>query len=199
MAELIREGNLAIRLMRDAHEDYSAMARWLSDPRVLEFYDGRDHPLDLALAQEKYSPRILNGEGVTPCILELDESPIGYLQFYELRPETIADFATDPPPGTGPVFGSIFGPIFGIDQFIGEVENWNRGIGTLIVKLAVRYLAQEKGAHMIVLDPQASNGRAIRCYEKCGFKEVKVLAKHELHEGIYKDCWLMLATPNTKD
>ena len=38
-------------------------------------------------------------------------------------------------------------------------------------------------------DPQAWNERAIRCYEKCGFKKVKLLPKHELHEGEYRDCW----------
>lgn len=191
MEELIRERNLAIRLMRDARQDYSLMARWLSDPRILEFYDGRDPALDLALAREKYSPRILDADGVTPCIVELEDSPIGYLQFYQLSPQVIAEFAIAALPGTG--------AIFGLDQFIGEIENWNRGIGTRIVKLTMRYLAQEKRAQTIVLDPQASNERAIRCYENCGFQKTRLLAGHELHEGIYKDCWLMLATPNAKD
>lgn len=33
--------------------------------------------------------------------------------------------------------------------------------------------------------------RAIRCYEACGFRKVKRLPAHELHEGQWKDCWLM--------
>jgi len=45
MDELIRNGDLAIRLLRDAPADYERLARWLSNPRVLEFYDGLDRSL----------------------------------------------------------------------------------------------------------------------------------------------------------
>ncbi|WP_309138169.1 GNAT family N-acetyltransferase [Priestia megaterium] len=49
----------------------------------------------------------------------------------------------------------------------------------------------KKHSEKIVLDPQAWNQRAIACYEKCGFKKVKYLPKHEYHEGELRDCWLM--------
>jgi hypothetical protein len=39
MTELISDGELAIRLMRDELGDYQVMAKRLSDPRVLEFYE----------------------------------------------------------------------------------------------------------------------------------------------------------------
>jgi aminoglycoside 6'-N-acetyltransferase len=38
---------------------------------------------------------------------------------------------------------------------------------------------------------QGDYNRAIRCYEKAGFTNIKLLPKHESHEGEYKDCWLM--------
>lgn len=78
-----------------------------------------------------------------------------------------------------------------MDQFIGESGYWNQGIGTLLVRLVVAYLMREKGANRIVMDPQIKNERAIRCYEKCGLKKVKLLPKRELHEGEYRDCWLL--------
>ncbi len=31
------------------------------------------------------------------------------------------------------------------------------------------------------------NKRAIKCYEECGFKAIKILKKRELHEGQYRD------------
>lgn len=40
MPDLIHDAKLSIRLMRDDLADYQIMSRWLSDPRVLEFYDG---------------------------------------------------------------------------------------------------------------------------------------------------------------
>lgn len=43
----------------------------------------------------------------------------------------------------------------------------------------------------VVMDPQTWNKRAIRCYEKCGIKKVKILPEHEFHEGRYRDCWLI--------
>ena len=55
----------------------------------------------------------------------------------------------------------------------------------------IRYLIEHKKADRIVMDPQTRNTRAIKCYEKCGFKKVKILPSRELHEGEYQDCWLI--------
>lgn len=78
-----------------------------------------------------------------------------------------------------------------MDQFIGETEYWNRGLGTHLVKSMVTFLVEQKHAELVVMDPQTWNERAIRCYEKCGFKKVTLLPKNELHEGEYRDCWLI--------
>lgn len=88
-------------------------------------------------------------------------------------------------------YGYVTGNIYGIDQFIGEKEYWNKGIGTLLVTSMVQFLFQQEKADKVVMDPQARNKRALKCYEKCGFKKVKLLPKHELHEGEYQDCWLI--------
>lgn len=81
--------------------------------------------------------------------------------------------------------------IYGMDQFIGEVSYWNKGIGTKLISSVAEYLIREKGADRLVMDPQTQNQRAIHCYEKCGFEKVKLLPKRELHEGEYRDCCLM--------
>ena len=81
--------------------------------------------------------------------------------------------------------------IYGIDQFIGEPEYWDKGIGTKFMKLVLQYLTNSKGAEIVILDPHADNPRAIRCYEKVGFKKIKFLPKHELHDGEMVDCYLM--------
>jgi aminoglycoside 6'-N-acetyltransferase len=83
--------------------------------------------------------------------------------------------------------------VYGIDLFIGEPDWWNKGIGTKAVSLLIKHLCFTMGARRVVIDPHINNPRAIRCYEKCGFKKIKVLPEHEWHEGMYVDCWLMAA------
>ena len=84
---LISSEDISIRLMQDSEKDYALMAKWLTDPTVLEFYEGRDNPHDLTKVKEKYSVKILNKDNIFPCILELDDKPLGYIQFYELERE----------------------------------------------------------------------------------------------------------------
>jgi RimJ/RimL family protein N-acetyltransferase len=69
------------------------------------------------------------------------------------------------------------------------------GIGTRAIRLMLVYLFHSKQAAAAVVDPHVENLRAIHCYEKCGFRKIKLLAHHELHEGVWSDSWLMRAEP----
>ena len=55
--------------------------------------------------------------------------------------------------------------------FIGDKEEHNKGYGTEIVNLLLDYGFNYLNLHSIKLDVLAFNKRAIKCYEKCGFKE----------------------------
>ena len=44
MDMLFQKNEIAIRLMQDDIGDYQLMAKWLTDKKVLEFYEGRDNP-----------------------------------------------------------------------------------------------------------------------------------------------------------
>jgi aminoglycoside 6'-N-acetyltransferase len=57
------------------------------------------------------------------------------------------------------------------------------------------YLFESLDAQRVTIDPHVSNHRAVRCYEKAGFRKVRLLPRQELHEGEYWDCWLMVAEP----
>ena len=81
--------------------------------------------------------------------------------------------------------------VYCIDQFIGEPDYWNKGIGTDYIKLILKFLGEEKNADAVILDPHQDNIRALRCYQKAGFHIIKNLPEHELHEGEMKDCYLM--------
>ncbi|WP_342514153.1 GNAT family N-acetyltransferase [Sporosarcina sp. FSL K6-1522] len=172
---IIKKGALFVRKLEDA--DKYSLAKWLSDPEVLRYYEGRDNPFDVEKVEEEYFAE----DDVTRCLIEFEGKPIGYVQFYEVDAEERVLYE----------YGDSEELIYGMDQFIGESAYVNKGIGTKLIELVIDYLLEEKGADCIVMDPQAENERAIRCYEKCGFAKVKLLPRNEWHEGEYRDCWLI--------
>jgi aminoglycoside 6'-N-acetyltransferase len=173
---LVQGNKMMIRKLEEA--DKEMLVKWLTDPAVLKYYEGRDNPHDLKkVNQHFYSPN----DETTRCLVEYEGKAIGYIQFYPLEERERMEYGYWNP-------GEI---VYGTDQFIGEVDYWNRGLGKQLVKGITKYLVEEKKADKIVMDPQAWNERAIACYEKCGFQKVKFLPAHELHEGEMKDCWLM--------
>jgi len=159
--------------------DKEKLAKWLSDPRVLEYYEGRDRPHDIEMVTKHFYNR--KNEEITGCIVEYEGKEIGYIQFYPLEEDEKIEYGYADSPET----------IYGTDQFIGEVSYWNKGIGKQLVSSMIDFLMREKGADRVVMDPQSWNARAIACYEKCGMKKVKLLPKHEIHEGELRDAWLM--------
>ncbi|MEA2496954.1 MAG: hypothetical protein QOJ29_4865 [Thermoleophilaceae bacterium] len=62
-----------------------------------------------------------------------------------------------------------------VDIFIGD-DFTGQGIGTEVLRRVVRLLIEEHGHRRILIDPSAKNERAIRCYEKVGFRRVGVFA-----------------------
>jgi aminoglycoside 6'-N-acetyltransferase len=179
-APFVHSGDIAIRRMQDDIGDYLLMSRWLTDERVLEYYEGRSNPHDLERVIKKFGPRAQGEARVVPCIMVYRGVPIGYIQYYPLVDDE----------GLARHLETAEG-VYGVDLFIGEPELWGRGIGTQALRAMVGYLFGALGARRVIIDPQTSNHRAIRCYEKCGFKKVKLLPRHELHEGEHRDCWLM--------
>jgi len=174
------EGSLSIRPLRDEPGDYALMARWLSDPRILEWYHGRDDPLDAGGVVARYGPRALGDDPMRPHVVEWNGRPIGYVQCYPLDGWAETSGLVEEPRGA-----------WGIDYFIGEPNLWGRGLGTRAVEAMVRHLFEDRGAARVVSDPRADNPRSIRMLEKAGFRRVRLLPDHERHEGAMRDCVLM--------
>lgn len=129
--------------------DFPQMLKWLQTPHVKQWWDDGDDTLKKVA--EHYGP-VDPGTG-SFILLETTsarERPIGYFQYAETGDGTI-----------------------GIDQFIGEPDCLNRGIGTQAILLFVALIREQYGSVPIVLDPVPENTRAIRCYEKVGFKHVE--------------------------
>ncbi|GIN87692.1 N-acetyltransferase [Heyndrickxia sporothermodurans] len=162
MNYLLRNKNLAIRKM--AELDFPLMTKWLSDKNVLKYYGDPDHPFDSEKVIKKYLPRVQGKISIIPCIIEYKQQEIGFIQYYLISNQQLNDYGYKNHKRT-----------FGIDQFIGETDYWSKGIGTDLVQAILHFLFTKLKAERVILDPHLDNIRAIRCYEKCGFKKLKEL------------------------
>ncbi|PEB56191.1 GNAT family N-acetyltransferase [Bacillus pseudomycoides] len=173
---LFQKGKLSMRYVIE--DDANIISKWLTNSEVLQYYEGRDKPQSLEKVHMYFIHNPKSDE--KRCLVEYAGERIGYVQMYPIDSE----------------WKELYGyrenqNVWGMDQFIGEPIYWNRGIGTELVQAMVTYIIDELGAEAIAMDPRVANERAIRCYEKCGFKKVKKLKEHELHEEKLEDCWMM--------
>ena len=101
----------------------------------------------------------LDSEAVEPLLVELDGRPIAYLQSYDPHLEDDHPYQDQP-------FGTL-----GIDLTIGPAELLGAGHGSAIVRQFSDELFAE-GAPRVIIDPDPRNARAIRAYEKAGFRPI---------------------------
>lgn len=172
---IYKTSDITVRELERADEQF--LVAWLSNPTLLEYYEGRDRPHDLEMVREHFYVN----DGETRCIVEYQGKPIGYIQFYPLDEQSRTHYG----------YINSQETIFGMDQFIGETAYWNKGIGTKLVESMIKYLVEHEKCNKVVMDPQSWNVRAISCYEKCGFRKIKLMKEHEWHEGHFRDCWLI--------
>jgi len=66
-----------------------------------------------------------------------------------------------------------------------------RGLGADTVRALARWLIDARGHRRLTIDPAAANARAIRCYERVGFRPVGVLRRYERAGAGWRDGLLM--------
>jgi aminoglycoside 6'-N-acetyltransferase len=80
----------------------------------------------------------------------------------------------------------------GIDLFL-DREVHGRGLGPDAIRTLARYLIEGRGHHRLTIDPSAANERAIKAYERVGFRRVGVMRSYERgpdgtwHDGLLMD------------
>ena len=79
----------------------------------------------------------------------------------------------------------------GIDLFL-TTRLHGRGLGSDAVRTVARWLVEARGHHRITIDPALENTRAIRAYERVGFRRVGVLRRYWLGpDGEWRDGLLL--------
>jgi aminoglycoside 6'-N-acetyltransferase len=83
----------------------------------------------------------------------------------------------------------------GLDIFL-TTDRHSQGLGSEALRLLARYLFDERGHHRLTIDPAAANERAIRAYERVGFRPVGVMRQYERGpDGTWRDGLLMDLLP----
>lgn len=111
--------------------------------------------------REKYLPRIKEMNDAIPYLAYLNGKPEGFIQYYSVSNGNPDWWPDEPGPG-----------VYGIDTFISDESKLSGGLGTEMMKGFLSFLFKELMANEVRVDPRPDNLRAIRCYEKAGFKRV---------------------------
>ena len=143
-SKIVRIENDEIRIRDFTEADLHLMLKWLTDERVLEFYERRDVMFTLDTLSAHFLEEIPDGFRV---IIEYKDQPVGYGQAYKLSGEQFDEYDY---PDNGLI-------VFAMDQFIGEPDYWNRGIGTAFLQMMIEFLKTCKKADCVLLDPHKNN------------------------------------------
>jgi aminoglycoside 6'-N-acetyltransferase-1b/aminoglycoside 6'-N-acetyltransferase-2 len=151
----------AVTLRPMTADDLPLLHAWLRRAHVRQWW-GDEAFETLASVAAKYLPRVLREDNVTPWIAMLGATPIGYCQAYVVAGDDFWPDETDP--------GAR-----GCDQFLGEDQLLGRGLGTELVRVLAETIFRDPAVTKIQTDPAPDNARAIRCYEKAGFRPLRVV------------------------
>jgi aminoglycoside 6'-N-acetyltransferase len=144
--------------------DRDRLIEILEEPEVARWFGTAPAPES---ADEFISDPEVTGFGI-----DVDGTLVGAIGFYE---EDTADYRHA-----------------GMDLFL-STESQGQGLGPEALRLVARHLIEELGHHRLIIDPAASNTRAIRAYESIGFKPVGVMRAYErgpdgaFHDGLLLD------------
>ena len=137
------------------------MASWLRRPHVAEWWGTPD-------TIEQLRDDYLVDAGDPPLargyIATLDARPLGFIQSYVVKGAGDGWWEDETDPGAR-----------GIDQFLAEESDLGKGLGTLMVRTFVERLFADPTVTRVQTDPDPRNGRAIRAYEKAGFRRLRVV------------------------
>lgn len=152
-----------IALRQITRSDADAMLQLLRQPGVARWWGAYD--------AEKLERDFFDPAWAYTYLVLVDGRLAGMLQFHEVP---------------DPDYKSV-----GVDVTLGE-EYQDRGLGTRALRLLVRYLIEGRGHHRVTIDPATDNARAIRVYEKVGFRPVGVMRQYERGiDGQWHDALLM--------
>lgn len=144
--------------------DLPLLEDWLALPHWRDWWEG-DAETELGHIRDMIQGR----DSTRPFLFHLDERPVGYIQVWR-----IADARVEPWLTQAPWIMDLPDDAVGVDLSIGPAGLLSQGIGSRALRAFVALLRAE-GHSTIIIDPDPGNHRAIRAYEKAGFRPIPEL------------------------
>jgi aminoglycoside 6'-N-acetyltransferase len=155
-----------VRLRPAGGADRGRLRAILDEPSVARWWGPPRPGVDVADAW------LEGDEDTVVLVIEADGEVVGSIQFAE---ESDPDYRHA-----------------GVDLFLATAHQ-GRGLGTDAIRTVARYLFDVRAHHRLTIDPSAANARAIRAYERVGFRRVGIMRSYErgpdgtFHDGLLLD------------
>lgn len=148
-----------------AADDVPLLAGWLFRPDVLHFLQISEDPPELRTLeaiQERFERMQADPWTLVWCIDTHAGRPIGQIELVDIHPlQRRAE----------------------MHMVIGEPDAWGGGYGSDALRTLLRFAFTELGLRRVFATPDEDNPRAIRAFEKCGFRREGILREHRLRYG----------------
>jgi len=168
-----------IDLRRHRPSNLPTVLRWYADPELARLTRYSLRPMPRDEVERFFQTRLLSSESVSYGIhIKSTGRLIGLTTFSALDPDN----------------GSVL-----LHITIGETDTWGQGYGTEAVRLMLWLAFERIGLHRVGLSVFSFNERAIRSYEKAGFRIEGRLREaisrdgrywDEIQMGVLRDDWL---------
>jgi RimJ/RimL family protein N-acetyltransferase len=160
------EGKL-VRLRGYEKSDVDLLVRWFADEEVTDLLGPMQTPMTRA-HQERMIERVTAADSNEKAFVieTLEGKPIGDCGLRSFN------------------WTSRYAELF---ITIGEKSCWGRGYGADAVRLLLRLAFDKLNLHSVWLTTLATNERAVRCYQKCGFKRQGLFRENSYVRGRYVD------------
>ena len=170
-----------VRLRRVERSDLPRYVEWLNDPEVRDHL-ALVHPISLAGEEQWFEATLRSEPACQPFAIDARGA--------DLPPETAAEpWVHIGSAGFHEVDWRNRSGELGL--VIGRKDLWGRGYGTEAVRVLARWGFFELNLHRVQLKVYEDNARAIRAYEKAGFKAEGCLRQSRFHGGGYHDTLVM--------
>jgi aminoglycoside 6'-N-acetyltransferase len=140
--------------------DLPLLRGWLREPHIREWWG--EPEVELSYIRDMVEGR----DSTRPFIFSVDGRPAGYIQYWFVGHHQNAAWIAD-----HPWLAELPADAIGVDLSIGEPGMLSRGIGSAVLRAFVERLVGQ-GHRTVVIDPDPGNKRAVRAYEKAGFRPV---------------------------
>ena len=156
MVSLNQQMNFVFRPV--SGDELPRLREWMTRPHVASVWTPTPSEDEL---RGEYLSRPDHSSRPRAYIAYLDDEPVGFIQSYVAANAGDGWWPDERDPG-----------VVGIDQFLADESRLNRGLGTAMVRAFVERLFEDPNTTRVQTDPSPTNSRAIRCYEKAGFRRV---------------------------